>query len=993
MHAANDVMGHELFHRDWRAGGLPDLMPRRIEKILLVSSAYDAYMLEEDGLLTEMIFSEYTDLGLSHAPSVTRVDSGDAALEAIRSDPSAYHLVITMLRLGPMDVFEFKLRVLAIAPQLPVVVLVSNVPDLVRLSDRREQLGPDEIYVWHGDSKLFLAIIKIIEDRWNVEHDTTEGGVGVIVLVEDSVRYRSSILPIMYSELVKQTRSVMQDGINRMQRQLRMRARPKILVAETFEQGLALYERYAHCLFGIVSDVSYHRGGRTDPHAGIELIRLLKSKNPDLPALLQSSDPSNRWLATSVNASFLYKRSATLLQDVGDFMLRSFGFGDFIFRLPDQTEVGRASDLRTMVSVLAQVPPESVEYHATRNHFSNWLRARTEFELAKRLRPMTVSSFRDADALRQFLIREFSQVLVQNRRGVVEDFSRERFDEGTTFARIGGGSLGGKARGLAFFDAVLVRPDVAAGFDDVRVLVPRCTVIGTDVFERFLDENHLRNKALYSAPDDWIRQSFLDAELPYWVTADLLHYVRTVRCPIAVRSSSLLEDSQYHPFAGVYATYMLPNNHADEGARLKQLTSAIKLVFASTYFSAARKYLEATPHRIEEQQMAVVLQQVLGSTHGTTFYPNFAGVLRSYNFYPFGQMKPEDGLACVALGLGKQVVEGGEALRFCPACPQVLPQLGSAKLFINQSQRGFWAIDLSQSDVDVAVDPDAAVVRLTLDDAERHGTLAPVGSVYSAEDDAFYDGIYRAGVRVVTFAHVLKSNLIPLAKIARQVLDLGRQGLGGPVEMEFAVNLAPDRKEFAVLQVRPYGAAGDFEPVDVEGLAPQDMICFSPQALGNGFIRDVRDVIYVRPDTFDAAKTKEIAREIAAMNEALKNANRHALLIGPGRWGSSNSWLGIPVNWAAISTARIIVETTLDNFVVDPSQGSHFFHNLTTAGCAYLTINPKLSQGFVDWTWLAAQPAVAETGFVRHVRLSAPLEARIDGRTSRAAVMKRAAAP
>ncbi|MFN0137254.1 MAG: PEP/pyruvate-binding domain-containing protein [Phycisphaerae bacterium] len=973
---------------DWRLGRFPELMPRRVHKILLVSSAYDSYILEEDGLLTEMIFSEYTDLGLSHAPSVTRVDSGVEALRLLEA--TKYDLVITMLRVGNMDVFEFKRKVRALRPELPVIVLVSHVPDLTRLGERRHELGADEIFVWHGDSKIFLAIIKAVEDRWNAEHDTRVGGVGVIILVEDSVRYRSSLLPIMYAELVKQARSVMQDGINRMQRQLRLRARPRILVAETFNAAIDLYNKYREHLFGVVSDVSYERDGKSDPSAGIELIRKIKGENPDLPCLLESSDPSNRWLAQGVNASFLYKRSTTLLQDVGDFMYRNFGFGPFIFRLPDQTEVARATDLPTMVAALEAAPAESVEYHARRNHFSIWLRARTEFELARRLRPLKVSEFRDAHELRDFLKVEFSEAWRLNRRGIVEDFSRTRFDAGTSFARIGGGSLGGKARGMAFFDAVLARRDMHEMFGGVRVFVPRSIVIGTDVFDRFLDENQLRNKALYSAPDDWIRTAFLNAELPYTVTADLATYLQAVRYPIAIRSSSLLEDSQYHPFAGVYATYMLPNNDHDDGVRLRQLCDAVKLVFASTYYTAARKYLESTPHRIEEQQMAVIIQQLVGNHHDHYFYPSFAGVLRSYNFYPFGQMKPEDGLACVALGLGKQVVEGGEALRFCPAHPQVLPQLGNGRQFINQSQRGFYAVDLSTTEINLHLEQDATVVRLTLEDAEKHGTLAPVGSVFSAEDNAFYDGIHRPGVRVVTFAHVLKSNIFPLAKIARQVLDLGRQGMGGPAEMEFAVNLQSNPKEFAILQIRPYGAAGDFEPVDLGEIERTRLLCHSTHSLGNGMFRDIADVVYVKPDTFDAAKTKEIAREVATMNEQLKAADRPYLLIGPGRWGSSDRWLGIPVNWGQISSAKVIVETTLDNFVVDPSQGSHFFHNLTTAGAAYLTINPRLSQGFIDWEWLAAQPAASETGFVRHLRLATPLEARIDGRSSSAAVLKSA---
>ena len=975
-----DESGHE-----WRLGRFPNLMDRRVEEILLVSSAYDSFILEEDGLLSELIFSEFADLGLTHAPRVTRVNNGEEALDALAR--KQFDLMITMLRLGDMDIFEFTRTVRRNAPYLPVVLLISNELELGRLGERRGEMNVSGMYVWHGDAKLFLAIIKLIEDRWNADYDTKVGGVGVIILVEDSVRYRSVLLPLMYGELVKQTRSVMLEGINRMQKLLRTRARPKILAAESYEEAVALYERYRDYIFGLITDVSFVRGGKMDPSAGVALVRHVKNDNPDVPVLMQSSDPQNRLLAEQVKAGFLHKRSSTLLQDLRAFMLDNFGFGDFVFRLPDGREAARAADLRSMLRVLPTVPGESLMYHAQRNHFSNWLRARTEFALARALRPRKASEFADAEALRRFLIESFNQAIVQARRGVVEDFSRERFDPDASFARIGGGSLGGKARGLAFCDALLERHELTHAWQGIRVYVPRSAVIGTDVFDRFLDENQLRITALYNASDEWIRQVFLKAELPAGVVGDLRAYLQRVRLPIAVRSSSLLEDSQYYPFAGVYDTYMLPNNHPDERVRLLQLCDAVKLVYASSFYAAARRYLEATPHRIEEEKMAVVLQRIVGAPHEPYFYPNFAGVARSYNFYPFGHMKPEDGVAVVGLGLGRLVVQGGEALRFCPAHPLVLPQLAEPEAYLDQSQRGFYAIDLNRSDD--ALDPAAsAVVRLDLDLAERHGTLAPVGSVWSPEDLALYDGIHRRGPRLVTFAHVLKSGVFPLADILKRVLELGRQGVGGPVELEFAVNLESEPKRFAILQLRPYGAGREAEPVELDIRQRDELVCYSTQAMGNGLIRGLYDVVYVKPDTFDAARTRQIAQEIGRFNDALRAENRPYLLIGLGRWGSTNPWLGIPVNWPQIAGARVIVETSLENFVVDPSQGSHFFHNLTSAGTAYLTVNPRADGNFVDWQWLAAQPAAGESELVRHVRLPMPIEARIDGRCSRAAVFK-----
>lgn len=971
---------------DARIGRLSELMLRRVEEILLVSSPYDAFILEEDGLLTDLILSEYVDLGLSRAPRVTRVSVGEEALAAIRQ--REFDLVITMLRLGDMDVFAFRRALREIRPDLPVVLLIASEGELERLGERRGEWGAHSVYVWDGDPRMFLAIIKVLEDRWNVDHDTEVGGVGVIILVEDSARYRSSLLPIMYTELVRQTRAVMADSLNRMQRLLRLRARPKIVVAETYEEGLDLYRRYRDYLFGVIADVRFSRGGRADPRAGIDFIAHIKSENPDVPALLQSSDPQNRALAAATRTSFLHKHSRTLLADLSQFMLDNFGFGDFVFRTPAGEEVGRAADLRSMARVLEEVPLESLEYHARRNHFSNWLRARTEFELARRLRPRRVSEFRDLDALRSYLVRAFSEAVSASRLGVVEEFSRERFDRATRFARLGGGSLGGKARGLAFVDALLARRPDDTQHGPVRIYVPRSVVIGTDAFDELLDREDLGMSTLCSADDAWIQQAFLRAELPQPVVEGLRTLIETSDMPLAVRSSSTLEDSLCYPFAGVYKTFMLPNNHPDPALRLARLCDAVRLVYASTFFRAARSYIETTPHRIEAQRMAVVVQQLVGVRHENDFYPDFAGVLRSFNFYPFGGARPEDGVAAVALGLGKQVVEGGAALRFCPAYPHALPELASPKAFLDQSQRTFYALDLSRPDVSPADGEDCAIVTRTLEDAERQGTLSAVGSTWCPQNQALYDGVFRPGVRVVTFAHLLKSDIFPLADILRRVDALGRVGMGGPVEIEFAGVVAP-QPEFAIVQIRPYGPSTDFEPVDLDAHAPRAVLCRSDQALGNGVVAGLRDVVYVKPAEFDAARTPLIAREIGAFNEALRAAGRDYVLIGPGRWGTANPWLGIPVAWAQISAARVIIEAALDHFRVDPSQGSHFFHNITSLGKAYLTVHASGGEGGIDWDWLERQPAAGESTHVRHVRLREGLEVRIDGRNTRAVILKR----
>lgn len=971
--------------RESRLGRSSELMSRRVESILLVATPYDSFVLEEDGLLSEMIYSEYADLGLSNAPALTRVPSGDEALAALRV--RGFDLIITMPRIGDQDLAGFTHAVREAAPGAPLVLLASSEAELLQLRSERKGVNADWTYVWQGDPKLFVAMVKLIEDAWNVENDTLVGGVGVLILVEDSVRHRSSLLPLMYGELVKQTRSVMRDGLNRAQRLLRLRARPKILVAENFEQGVALLDRFRDVLFGVIADVAFPRGGANDPRAGIDFIRLALETSPDLPVLLHSSDESNRRVAEQIGVPFLHKRSRTLLDDLRRFMVENFGFGDFVFRLPDRSEVGRACDIRQMCDVLRGIPPESLEYHARRNHFSNWLRARTEFELAQRMRPRRVSEFESLDELRSFLVQAFEETLRDNRRGVVEEFSSQRYDAAAGFWRVGGGAIGGKARGLVFVDAMLARSAQRFAELDVRVHVPPAVVLCTDVFDEFLSGSGLRGPALNATDDAWIRQAFLAAELPPDVLEALRAFLSVHHSPLAVRSSSLLEDSLHHPFAGVYDTFMIANDHPDAAVRLRQLSAAVRLVYASTFLSTARQYLEASSQRLEEQRMAVVLQAVVGARRDMFHYPSFAGVARSYDFYPVGATRPEHGVANVVLGLGQLVVDGGPSVRFCPLRPQILPQFSNPREFLQRSQKRFLAIELSRSGPtpDVAPPPLAS---LDLDAAERHGTLAAVGSVWSAENAAFYDGIYRPGERVVTFAHVLKSDLFPLARVLEHVQQIGQESMGGPVEFEFAVELSRRPREFAILQMRPYGRGASWPSVDLSEIREDAVLCACEHAMGNGVIEGLADVVYVRPDRFDAARTQEIARDIAGINAELRAQDRGCVLIGPGRWGSTNRWLGIPVNWSQINTARIIVEAGLEQFVVDPSQGAHFFHNLTAAGSAYLTVSAHAERGFVDWAWLDSQPAAHETELVRHVRLGSPLDARIDGRTSRALILK-----
>ncbi len=967
-------------------GGFHNLMPNRIHSVLLVSSLYESFILEEDGLISEMITSEFMDMKLSSAPRVAGVSTGQQALEFLKQNP--VDLMITMTRLGNLNVADLATSAKQIKPDLPVVVLADSPRELARQPALRDRSCIDRVFVWHGDAKILLTIIKLIEDQLNVEHDTRVGDVRVIILVENSVRFYSTYLPLFYTELLKLTQSLMAEGINLMQRLLRMRARPKILLAETFEQACELYSKYSEHILGVITDIRFPRDGKLDPQAGLEFTRRVKEKSPDTPVLLQSSDGAHAESAAKLEAGFVNKKSPTLLEDLRNFLLSSLGFGDFVFALPDGTVVGKAHDLRSFEDMVSKTPDESLTFHALHNHFSNWFMARTEFELAARIRPKKVTDFATVEEMRKYLLGTLAEFRERSQSGVIADFSARMFDVTTSFARIGGGSMGGKARGLAFINALIRRYDLNQRFDNVHIAVPTSATLGTDVFDTFMDKNRLRNLVTKDVDDQAIARAFLKAKIPKAVHKKLSAFLERARYPLAVRSSSLLEDSLDQPFAGVYTTHMIPNNHRDLKVRREQLCDAIKLVYASMFFRGARHYLEATSHHAQEEKMGVILQEIIGSPHGQRFYPTFSGVGRSYNFYPTARMQPEDGVAYVALGLGKMVVEGGEGLMFSPAHPNTLPHFATIKDMLNNSQRHFFALDISKPGVYPTPDANANVLRLDLEVAEGDGTLAPIGSVYSPDNNAVYDGLSRPGTRLVTFAHVLKANLFPLAEILQTVLDIGRDGMGCPVEIEFAVDMSADPMVFGLLQIRPSVYDEECPPVDFGDLDHDRALCMSSQVLGNGRICGMHDIVYVRPDAFDSAYTREIANEIGVVNERIRQAGRQCILIGPGRWGSADRWLGIPVTWDQISTARVIVEAALKDFVVTPSQGTHFFQNLTSLRIGYFTVNPAAGEGFIDWDWLAAQPAVEENRFLRHLFLAEPLDALLDGKTRKGFILK-----
>jgi CheY-like chemotaxis protein len=967
-----------------------DLIRNRVRHILLVSSIYDSFILAEDGRLYESLLNEYMGLNLSEAPGITRVSSGKEALSML-SEEKRFDLVITSLRFEDMQALDFAREAKKTVKDTPIVLLSYDARALNDLMANHDVSDFDKVFVWQGDFRILLAIIKFIEDRLNVDHDTDLVGVQSIILIEDSVRFYSSYLPIVYTELVRHTESLISEAVNPAHKLLRRRARPKILVCGNYEEAWTYYEKFHDHVLGVITDIEFPREGRDDPHAGVKFAKAVNSSHPDIPILIQSRDPNNRKLADELGVSFLLKDSQTLLSDLSTFMKNNFGFGDFVFRLPDGTEVGRASDLRGLEEQLHHVPDESLLYHGERNHFSNWLKARTEFLLAYKLRPQKVSDYASVGDIRRYLIECLSELRIAQQQGSVVDFAPQTFDPSASFARIGGGSLGGKGRGLAFMNSAIYSYLLDDRFDGVSLSVPPTVVIGTDVFDQFMDENDLRIVALHSDDDDEIERRFLDADFPKWAVKLLRELLRRMKYPLSVRSSSLLEDSQYQPFAGIYKSFMIPNNHRNLKARLEELVTAVKRVYASTFSHCAKSYIRATPYRLEEEKMGVVVQKLVGSRHGDRFYPDFAGVANSHNYYPIAPIKTTDGIASVALGLGNIVMEGGRTLKFSPAHPERPIQFSSVAEMLENSQRRFYALGLPDPSSRYDHKREFELLHLDITEAEKDGTLGPVASTYSAENDRVYDGVSREGTRLVTFASILKQGSFPLQDILRLVLKFGTRGMSSAVEIEFAANLSAsntDRKEFCVLQLRPMVISHEGDELSIEDTAEEEVICHSSQVLGNGVLRDVRDLVYVDIDRFDRASSREVATEVGLFNQDLTKEGAPYVLIGVGRWGSSDPWLGIPVKWDQISGARVMIETGFKDLKVTPSQGTHFFQNLISFRIGYFTVNSALKGEFINWAWLAEQPSIKERKFVRHLRFERPLTIKMNGRSNRGVILK-----
>jgi CheY-like chemotaxis protein len=970
---------------DWtRVFDFQHLMARRVENIILVSSTYDTFILQEDGQLSELILGEFLDLNLHHTTGLTHVSSGTEAIALARAE-SRFNLIVSAVNLGDMNAAELAREARKAGLDIPVVILAYDGGELAEFMSRSDTSDIERVFLWEGDSRILLAITKYIEDKLNVAYDSGVAGVQVILLIEDNIRYYSAFLPMIYTEIIHHSQSVIAESVNTAHKILRMRARPKILLCSSFEEAWEYFSTYQENVLGVISDVEFPQEGELNPRAGMEFARRVKEAWKDIPVLLQSSRPDGEATAREVGADFLLKGSPTLLEDLRRFVVDNFFFSDFVFRLPDGTPVGRAKDMKTLLEMLRSVPTESITYHAERNDFSRWLKARTEFRLAHHLRPRTAADYDTLEGRRRYLIEQIDNYRRDQTRESVSDFDPASFDPDNSFARMGEGSLGGKARALAFARHLLRDFGVIDQFPGMQITVPPCAVLATDVFDMFLKDNDLRQFAMETDDDRAIEERFLAASFPAEIEEKLATYLGLVDYPLAVRSSSLLEDSQYQPLAGVYDTYMLPNNHPHRAVRLHQLIRAVKRVFASTFLTYAKNYFKVIPYRLEEEKMAVIIQKVVGAHHGTRFYPSFAGVARSHNFYPSPPLMAEDGVVTVALGLGRTVVDGGRALSFCPKYPQHLMHFSAVNDMLANSQRDFIAVELESHSDDVTERHHPLAV------AETDGTLGPVASTYSPENDAVYDGISRPGVRLVSFAPILKQRSLPLPAALDRLMKLGRWGMNTEVELEFAVEMSRGSKmpvEFGFLQMRPMALSRELEELDTENVEAGQILVRSSSVLGNGRLAHIKDVVVVDYARFDRARSQEIAAEVARFNAELLAEGLPYILIGLGRWGSADPWLGIPVTWEQISGARVIVESGLKDIKVTPSQGSHFFQNLTSFRVGYFTVNPETGEGSLDWDWLEAQPSLREAAYVRRLSFSEPLVVKINGKQQRGVILK-----
>ena len=965
-----------------------NLMNKRIYNVLLIATKYDAFMLEDDGRVDEQIFNEYTSLSLRYPPRFTQVTTEEEALAELKD--RNFELIICMPNMDNRDIFAAATEIKIHYPNIPIVVLTPFSKEVSKRIANEDLSAIDYVFSWLGNAELLLAIIKLIEDKMNAPDDTASVGVQIILLVEDSVRFYSSALPHLYKFVLEQSQMFAKEALNDHQRTLRMRGRPKIKLARTYEEAVRIFNQYRDNMLGIISDMSFMHDGVKDPYAGYKFGQYVRKTGLIIPFVLESSEASNKVYAKELGASFIDKNSKSYPQDLRKKIMQRFGFGDFVILNPQtKEEIMRIKDLKDLQKKVFQIPDDSLVYHLSRNHFSRFFYSRAMFPPAEVLKRVDVSDYKDMDEARKLIFDLIVQYRRMKNSGVVAVYQKERFDEYSNFARIGDGSLGGKGRGLAFIGAMVKRyPKLE--HDHFAVTIPKTVVICTDIFDEFMETNELYPVVLSEVDDETILKYFLRASLPARLIEDLMAFFDVVKSPIAVRSSSLLEDSHYQPFAGIYSTYMVPKLE-DKYDMLRTLSDAIKAVYASVFYRDSKAYMTATSNLIDQEKMAIVLQEVVGNRYNDRFYPTISGVARSLNFYPIGNEKAEDGIANIALGLGKYIVDGGQTLRFSPRHPRNILQMSTMDFALRETQTRFYALDLKNLADQFSVDDSFNLLRLNLKDADADGSLKFIVSTYDPYDQVIRDGYYPGGRKILSFVNVLQHEVFPLADTLDQILHVGQDEMGRPIEIEFAVNIDPQNPGFAtfyLLQVRPIVDNKEVMEEDLTLVEQEDTILTSTSVLGHGIVTDVQDIIYVKTGAFCSSNNQSIAYDIEKMNRQFTGEEKNYVLVGPGRWGSSDSWLGIPVKWPHISNARVIVECGLENYRVDPSQGTHFFQNLTSFGVGYFTINPFKGDGWFDEGYLNSLPAVEETEYLRHVRFDKPVVIKMDGKKSLGVVLK-----
>lgn len=968
---------NQLYFKDTQ---FVNLMTKRIFNVLLVANPYDAFMLEDDGRIDEKIFNEYMSLSLRYPPRFTQVSTEEDTWKQLGN--TMFDLVICMPGTDNSDTFDIARQIKERYPHIPLVVLTPFSHGIRERMEHEDLSIFEYVFCWLGNTDLLVSIIKLLEDKMNLEHDIKEVGVQMILLVEDSIRFYSSVLPNLYKFVLRQSQEFATEALNEHQRTLRMRGRPKIVLARTYEEAMELYNKYQDNILGIVSDARFPHGGKIDPKAGLTFLTEVRSRNPFVPLILESAEESNREFTQHVNAVFIDKNSKKMNIDLREAVAENFGFGDFIFRNPHtKEEVARVHNLKELQNVVFSIPAESFLYHISRNHISRWLYSRAIFPVAEFLKQITWESLKDIDAHREIIFEAIVKYRKMKNQGVVAVFQRDRFDRYSNFARIGDGSLGGKGRGLAFIDNMVKRHAEFDEFENAQVVIPKTVVLCTDIFDEFMDTNNLYQLALSDASDDEILRHFLRAKLPDRLVEDFFAFFDVVKSPIAIRSSSLLEDSHYQPFAGIYSTYMIPYL-SDKYEMLRMLSDAIKGVYASVYYKDSKAYMQATSNVIDQEKMAVILQEVVGTQYGDRYYPSISGVARSVNYYPINDEQAEEGTVSLALGLGKYIVDGGLTLRVCPYHPDKVLQTSEMEMALRETQTRFYALDLKNMGQNFSLDDGFNLLKIPVKEAEADGSLNYIASTYDPYDMVIRDGIYPGGRKVITFANILQHDVFPLPRILQLVQKYGQGEMRRPVEIEFAVNFNAKEKNgtFYLLQIRPMVDMKADLAEDLNLIPSEQILLRSENALGQGVMDDIQDVIYVKTDGYSASNNQLIAYDIEKLNRRFLDEGKHYVLVGPGRWGSSDTWLGIPVKWPNISAARVIVEAGLTNYRVDPSQGTHFFQNLTSFGVGYFTINAYINDGIYNQELLNSMPAVEETKFLRWVHFDKPLTVKMNGK-------------